>query len=632
MTWLAPLGLLGLLGVVLLIVIYIIKPNYQQNLISSTFVWRFSLKFRKKRLPVSKLNNILIFLCQLGILTICGLLLARPVLANEHRGDESERIVIIDASASMLAESAGQTRFERAVEDVTRLVDGAFDEGATVSIIVADNTPAFIAQRATADAHDDVVAALADLVADKACSYNSANMDGAITLCEEILLYNPDAQIILYTATTYLEKQGITVVDVSHEEDWNAAILNVTAEYNENNHYEIAIDLGCFGRTDQLTVNCIVNGVNGKAESSTTLSRTEFFDPSEEQKTVTFTTDDFGGAALYSFDHLEVYVTVADSLTDDNSFFLYGGMKPTIRVQYASSIPNNYFGGAVRTIREMMKNQWNIEFKELKADEQAATEGFDFYIYEHRMPSVLPTDGVVLLVDPKGEPEGAGIRLGQTFAVDSDSTMASGTPSEIMTFVDPSRITIAKYTEIVSQDGYDELAYFNGTPVILAKNQPDAKVVVLAFDLNYSSLALQPDFAFLMYNIFNHYIPPTLTSNSFEIGDVVDLTARGTDLKLSGPGIVEQLFEEGHGQVTLDKPGVYTVTQTPMAGDQMIIDTFFVKIPEAESDFSRQVDSLPVADVDAELSIEFEDLILYFAIALVCLMFIEWWLYTRKSY
>lgn len=632
MTWLAPLGLLGLIGVVLLIVIYIIKPNYQQNLISSTFVWRFSLKFKKKRLPVSKLNNILIFLCQLGILTICGLLLARPVLASEHRGDESERIIIIDASANMLAETAGQTRFDRAVEDVTRLVDGAFDDGAAVSIIVADHTPAFLAQRATADSRDDVTAALADLAASDACSYSSANMDAAVALCEEILIYNPDAQIILYTATTYLEKQGITVVDVSHEDDWNAAILDVTAEYNENNHYEINIDLGCFGRTDQLTVNCIVYGMNGKADASTTLSRTEFFDPSEEQKTVTFTTDDFGGAALYSFDHLEVYITVADSLINDNTFFLYGGIKPTIRVQYASSIPNNYFGGAVRTIREMMKNQWSIDFKELKAGETPATEGFDLYIYEHRMPSVLPTDGVVLLVDPQGEPEGAGIRFGQTWAVNSDSTMASGTPGPIMNYVDPSRITIAKYTEVISQDGYDELAYFNGAPVILAKNQPDAKVVVLAFDLNYSSLALQPDFAFLMYNIFNHYIPPTLTSNSFEIGDLVELTARGTNLKLSAPDGSETLFEEGRGQITLDKPGSYTVTQTPMAGEQMIIDTFFVKIPEAESNFSLQVDSLPVADVDAELSIDYEDLLLYFAIALVCFMFIEWWLYTRKSY
>ncbi|UKI12805.1 MAG: BatA domain-containing protein [Oscillospiraceae bacterium] len=45
--FLIPLGLLGLLGIVALILIYIIKPNFQQKLISSTFIWRLSLKFKK---------------------------------------------------------------------------------------------------------------------------------------------------------------------------------------------------------------------------------------------------------------------------------------------------------------------------------------------------------------------------------------------------------------------------------------------------------------------------------------------------------------------------------------------------------------------------------------------------------
>ena len=55
MTLLIPLGLLGLLSIAGLILIYIIKPNYQQKYISSTYVWALSLKLKKKRLPVSKL-------------------------------------------------------------------------------------------------------------------------------------------------------------------------------------------------------------------------------------------------------------------------------------------------------------------------------------------------------------------------------------------------------------------------------------------------------------------------------------------------------------------------------------------------------------------------------------------------
>ena len=83
MSWLAPLGFLGLLGLVALIIIYIIKPNYQNKIISSTFIWKLSLKLRKKQIPISKLRNIILFICQ--VLAICAFtfILARPVIAAE---------------------------------------------------------------------------------------------------------------------------------------------------------------------------------------------------------------------------------------------------------------------------------------------------------------------------------------------------------------------------------------------------------------------------------------------------------------------------------------------------------------------------------------------------------------------
>ena len=51
-SWLTPLGFLGLIGLIILLIIYIIKPNYQNKYISSTFVWKLSLKYRKKKMPL----------------------------------------------------------------------------------------------------------------------------------------------------------------------------------------------------------------------------------------------------------------------------------------------------------------------------------------------------------------------------------------------------------------------------------------------------------------------------------------------------------------------------------------------------------------------------------------------------
>ena len=636
MTWLAPLGFLGLIGIIALIVIYIIKPNYQKKMVSSTFVWKLSLKYRKKRLPVSRLNNILIFLCQLLILTICGLLLARPVIEQEKAGDENERIIIIDASASMRVSDGGTTRFLRAVNEARVLAEETVDNGGVVSVILADADPEFIIQRCGKDKLDDILASIDELSEDEEkCSYSSANMDDAVALTEEILRYNYQAQVFLFTGTEYLEKNGINVVDISKDEEWNAAILDCTAELNAQNHYEVSIDVGCYNRTEALTVYCEVYNPNGKKDTKVVLQKQEYFDPTEEEILVVFDedafADQFNEKYLYSFDYIEVYVAVEDSFPDDNSFYLYGGTKPTIRIQYASSLPNNYFGGVVRTIRETMKDKWNVEFKELKADEKAETSGFDLYIFEHKVPSVMPTDGLVLLVDPYGSPEGAGITFGSTQAVSSDSTLASGVAHELTKFVDSSRITIAKYTEIISQNGYEELAYYKGQPVILAKNDDDAKVVVWAFDLNYSNLCAVPDFAFLMYNMFNYYIPATIESNTFEIGDTVDLNARGTNLNVVGSGL-DYKMEGKTGSVTVTRPGVYTVTQTPMSGKDLLIENFYVRIPADESNLTRQVDSLPVADVEVETRVEFEDLMFYFAIALVSLMFVEWLLQIKKNF
>ena len=49
MTWLTPLGFLGLIGLIVWLIIYIIKPNYQQKIISSSYVWIKSLKYRKEK-------------------------------------------------------------------------------------------------------------------------------------------------------------------------------------------------------------------------------------------------------------------------------------------------------------------------------------------------------------------------------------------------------------------------------------------------------------------------------------------------------------------------------------------------------------------------------------------------------
>ena len=637
MTWLTPIGFLGLIGLIVLIIIYIIKPNYQNKVISSTFIWRLSLKYRKKRLPINKLQNILQFLCQLLILTISALLLAQPVISSMQFGDENEKIIIIDASASMRVNDGNRMRFEKAVDRAKEVAQETIENGGIVSIVLADADPNFVVQRCGEAQLQDVTEKLDELLADGTqCIYGSADMQGAVSLAEEVLRYNSEAQVHLYTATNYIEKNGIIVENFSTESEWNAAILGVDAYLDQSNHVEVDIRVGCYGRTEYLTVYCTIHKPNGN-EQPIQLQKTEAFDPTEEERTIVFNDDhmrdQLGGRSLTSYDYMEVYVTVSDSLQDDNSFFVYGGQKQVIRIQYASSKPNVFVNNMIRSMRQTMKNDWKIEFVELEAGATGATEGFDFYIFEHKMPSVMPTDGIVLLINPGSAPENSGLNLGELKATpDPRSTyMAAGNPHDLMNFVDPGRITLYRYREILSSDGYQELAYYNGSPLILAKNDDQAKVVVWAFDLHYTNLATMPDFSFMMFNMFNYFIPTTMDANYYEIGETVNLQARGTQLSVQGEGI-DMAFEGKTGKMVISKPGSYTVTQMPMKGDTPIVEQFFVSIPNYESNISKNVDALPIINVDRNMEIELQDLLFYFAIGLVLFMFAEWYLNTKKNY
>ena len=69
-----------------------------------------------------------------------------------------------------------------------------------------------------------------------------------------------------------------------------------------------------------------------------------------------------------------------------------------------------------------------------------------------------------------------------------------------------------------------------------------------------------------------------------------------------------------------------------MRDDELITEYFFVKVPSDESRITKQVDSLPVIDVEMNVEVEFEDLLFYFAIAMVSLLFVEWALQTKKNF
>lgn len=632
MSWLTPLGFLGLLGLVALIIIYIIKPNFQNKIISSTYVWKKSLKFKKKKIPISNLRNILLFLCQVLAITAASLILAQPFLVDEEGNNGKNSVIIIDASASMLAESNGFSRFERTIDQVSKYVDELFKDEKHVSVIIASEKSYFLVQQAGADSVAEVKNALTSLLDVNAPPYTLGNpdIDGAMKLAEEVTAYTVNSEVVLYTDSNYIDKGKVKVIDVSDPLDWNAAILDVRATIVEN-QYVFEIDVACYGSDSDIDVYVDFYGVN--AEESNLNYKVTARCSNDQVTTLVFSTDEETASetvSIYEYNYVHVYHAEYDSLSQDNNFYLYGGKKPVFKIQYYSYRPNNYFASALMVLRNQLGDYWDIEVDEVKYEEVPETEGYDMYIFEHAMPSTIPTDGIVILSNPDHLPSNSGIQLGNTYyTTRGELPLEAGDPHPIMKNITPENITVTRFTEVANSDDYIPLMYCQSFPVVMVKDDSDAKVVVMTFSHNYSNFAVKPDFPLFMYNIIDYFAPQTLDGFVFNVNETVELNSRSDELNIVGPG-VDTVAETFPYSIKVTNTGVYTATQELLSGDPLI-ENFYVKLPASESDINLEIDTLTNPYFYQETDASDVDLLLYFAIALVALLFFEWWLKSREQ-
>ena len=147
--------------------------------------------------------------------------------------------------------------------------------------------------------------------------------------------------------------------------------------------------------------------------------------------------------------------------------------------------------------------------------------------------------------------------------------------------------------------------------------------MVMNFSVNFSTIIAYVEFPIMMYNIFEYFLPATLTGNAFSVNESISLNARSEELSVqSTDGAYKTTFTEFPTEIKLTTPGSYTVTQTPISGIPQV-EQFFVKIPSSESNIFRVEDSLYELIVAPKQNDDNLDLLLYFAAALVALVFAE---------
>ena len=664
MTLLIPIGLLGLLSVIALIVIYIIKPNYQRKEVTSTYVWKLSLKYRKRRLPISKLRNILLIACQVLALIAGALIMSQPVIRNKEKSFNMETIAVIDCSASMRAKnSTGETRFERAVNEVIDLANDVVDMGGYVSVILADGNEHYLFQSAGLSAKREMNANLKALIEDKdelACSYGTSDLNEAITLCEETVQSNPNASVYVYTDTTYAYvPEGIHLVNVASDTEWNIGILNAYAQFEEG-YYTFFVDVGCYGMVSstinlEVSINGASDGKSGNTKTviytadvllmdnsvTTVIFRNSSIKEADYEKDVDNMKifpvgPDVIGAnrdRVVSFNDVRITIDQADSFAEDNSFSIYGGRKPELKIQYAALKKKGSFTTMLGVFRKRYADFWAISVDEVDLTRAEPAEyGYDLYIYDGWCPANLPLDGVVVAFNPQTLPTGFAKRdpgiynKDMYFVQEGDHAILRGTDASKI-FVQRC-IRLAMYDETV----YKTLWSVDGNPVLLLNDGEKEKVVMALFDTEFSNIILRNDFSYLFYNIIETFIPSTVRGNIFEVGQAITVNARSTSVTVTrGAGMEERVITRLPSSITLDLPDVYRFSQETYFG-KSLNEFIYVKVPTAESNIFATGVSLKAIYLDtSEETKPYKDLLVFFAAAMLALLFTEWFLQTYDA-
>lgn len=615
MRLLLPIGLLALLGIAVLIVIYLIKPSYQNKPVTSTYIWRESLKYRKREKPDSIFRNLLLILCQILLVALSAFILSMPFAKTYSANDLDQNILVIDGSANMMAASDGTTRFERALERALQFAEESIGKRVPVSVVYAGEDASYVVTEEIS------FAAVEEKLGALQCSYVAGDVEGAMALVRD-LTERSNAQVYFYTGTEYRNAYDINVVDVSSENDWNACVLDVRAE-SIDNYYTFYADVAVYGSNKYLDVYLTVNGVNDEAETLYAQGRVNCVDG----VTVTF---EFDGLGIYRYEDAEVSVRVDDGTQDsfayDDIFRLYGGTKEAIKIQYASSLPNNFFTGVLFVLQSTYADRWDIDLSQPTESEDIASSGYDFYIFEHSMPSVLPKDGVVFLVNPDTVPRGLDLTVGGS--INGDFTMTGGVVNPVMDYVDATAITATTYRPITSSEGFETLMYCEGDAVFAVRNAEDMKAAVLTLNLNTSNLAVLYQFPTMLANMFDYFIPQTVEKNVFDAGEEMQIRARGTDVKVVGAQ--GETPVQPPAAVSLGEPGSYTVTQMLASGRRSETD-IFVKIAAKESDFNRVETEIPGATQIKKPEDVETDIYLWLAAAALAVLFLEFFLQAREK-
>lgn len=603
MRFLNPNGLWLLLGVPALIIIYLIKAQHEDRPVSSTYIWKLSSRFMKKRLPMQKIKKILMFLLQLLIIVAVALLAARPAVVN---GKSCNYIAIIDASASMqTTDETGTSRFEYALAQAEEL-SGEISNGHSVSIILAADSASWLVQESTSQ--NEVKLALNNAK----CTYGSCDTAEAIELAQLLCQRSSNAQVLFFTDNEYTETENIQVTNLNKNE-WNVSVSSITAKAAQKGT-AFTGTLTSYNRDATVTVGLRIDGQIVDAQ---------IIDCTQDVSTaVTFTAED-----VSSYDTAEVFIETSDALQTDNSYAICRKSDRTYSVLLVSESPL-YLESALNALG-------TCEVTVVSSLEDAELNGQDLYIFDGISPESYPEDGSVLVFGTQQLPDG----LTAGSVIDTSAVLRMNTEQQSDLFEELSLLetAVTNYSALNGNTAWEPLFYCDDVAVLATKEMGSGlQFTVVSFDLHDSNLPMQTDFVVFMRNLVEFSVPAFLKDTDHTAGGTVALTvmpaAQQLYVELPDDSIKALSTAGSISSVAVDEVGIYTAVMTTADGGEYV--DFFVHIPDGEST-TYTVSELSVelsSDTDTHAEDAISEVWFWLALGMLLIVLTEWGWYYHEQY
>ncbi len=250
MQFLYPAGSWALTGLFIVLALYILRKEYREHTVSSTYLWRKTLEDQTASRPFQKLKSNLLMFLQLLTVLLLALSIMRPLVPGKQAGGET--IMIFDVSLSMQAAASGQSRIKQAVSEAGRMVEGMGD-GDRLTILTAGKKVTHHLSRSYD--RQEAFKALNAIDAEN----GEADVSGALSLAKAMGREIDNLNIVVFSDTfPNQEEEGVRYVAVGAGVD-NCAILSLTASQREEGLAALA-RIANYGNAKSMTVRCYADG------------------------------------------------------------------------------------------------------------------------------------------------------------------------------------------------------------------------------------------------------------------------------------------------------------------------------------------------------------------------------------